>query len=96
MENNLIDIIKLKELIDKLNLFRDNKIKNAIINYKEDTDQVDIEDKCYRFSIDNVENTIEIDKNIDMNQRTRSMSTSISQKHVKVLPKNIFNIIFEK
>ena len=96
MENNLIDIIKLKELIDKLNLFRDNKIKDSIMNYKEDTDNVDIDDKCYRFSMDNVDNNIEIDKNIDMNQRTRSMSTSISQKHVKVLPKNIFNIIFEK
>ena len=46
--------------------------------------------------MDNIENIIEIDKNIDMNQRTRSMSTSISQKHAKILPKNIFNIIFEK
>ena len=92
MEDNLIDIIKLKELIDKLNIYKDNKNKNLNIN-KEDNDNIDIEDKCFRFSAEKIDDVVELDKSNEVIQKTRTLS--LKQKYV---PKasNIFNIIFEK
>ena len=95
MENNLFDIIKFKELIEKLNNYCSNKNKNISTSVnKDDFDNIDEEDKCFRFSMDSIDDYMELDKNIDLIQRTRSFS----QKNVRGQPKiiNIFNNIFEK
>jgi hypothetical protein len=92
MEDNLIDIIKLKELIDKLNTYKDNKNKNLNIN-KEDNDHIDIEDKCFRFSEEKIDDVVELDKSNEVIQKTRTLS--MKQKYVPKVS-NIFNIIFEK
>ena len=92
MENNLIDINLMKELLDKLNNYYNNKNKNTsfIIN-KEDFDNVDIEDKCFRFSSDDTDDYFDIEKNSEL-QHKNSKNIK-SQIHFM---NNIFNCIFEK
>ncbi len=95
MENNLFDIIKFRELIEKLNNYCSNKNKNISTSAnKDDFDNIDEEDKCFRFSMEGIDEYMELDKNIDLIQRTKSFS----QKNIRRQPKiiNIFNKIFEK
>ena len=97
MENNLIDFNIFKELLDKLNNYSSNKNKNISFNInKEDFDNIDIEDKCYRFSSQDTEEYFDIDKSNDI---LRKQSFSLNQKSVKThihIKNNIFNSIFEK
>ena len=97
MENNFIDFNIFKELLDKLNNYSSNKNKNISFNInKEDFDNIDIDDRCYRYSSEDADEYFDIDKSSDY---LRKQSSSISPKNVKThiqIKNNIFNSIFEK
>ena len=96
MENNLIDINLLKELLDKLNNYCNNKNKNISFNInKEDFDNVDIEDKCYRFSSDDVDDYFDMDKNSEIMHKSTHSNLKNIKSHIHIM-NNIFNCIFEK
>jgi hypothetical protein len=96
MENNLIDINLLKELLDKLNNYCNNKNKNISFNInKEDFDNVDIEDKCYRFSSDDVDDYFDMDKNNELMHKSSHSNLKNLKSHIHIM-NNIFNCIFEK
>ena len=97
MEDNLFDINIIKELLDKLNNYCINKNKNLSFNInKEDFDNIDIEDKCFRFSADDVDDFFDMEKNSELLIR-RSSQTNVKniKAHIQIM-NNIFNCIFEK
>ena len=95
MENNLLDINIIKELLDKLINYCNNKNKNISFNInKEDFDNIDADDKCYRFSADDIDDYFDFDKNETFIKKHSSNQKNI--KHQLQIINNIFNNIFEK
>ena len=93
MENNFFDINKIKELLDKLNNYCNKRNRKISIN-KEDFNNIDIEDKCYRFSSDDIDDYFDMDKNIDFHKNNSNNIKNV-KAHMKI-SNNIFNNIFEK
>ena len=95
MEDNLIDINILKGLLAKLNNYCNNKNKDIInIINKEDFDNIDEEDKCFRFSADDTDDYFDFDKN-EIFQKSHSSNQKNIKSHIQII-NNIFNNIFEK
>ena len=71
--------------MDKLNDFCKDKNKNnkKVDNNKNCSEDIDVEDKCFRFSYDNSDEFIDIDKQKSIKNHTYIVN-------------NIFNNIFEK
>jgi hypothetical protein len=84
-EDNQININIFKEILDKLNDFCKDKDKNIkkVDNNKNCSEDIDVEDKCFRFSYDNSDEFLDIEKQKSLKNHTYIVN-------------NIFNNIFEK
>ena len=84
-EDNQFDINLFKVILDKLNDFCKDKNKNnkKVDNNKNCSEDIDVEDKCFRFSYDNSDEFIDIEKQKSIKNHTYIVN-------------NIFNNIFEK
>ena len=92
-EYGLLNINIFKELLDKLNNYCQNKKNNLNKNeIKNDSEDVDIDDKCFRFSCDDLNEYLDIDKNIE-NIQIGSSSKSIKERLWNI--NNIFDNIFQ-
>ena len=92
-EYGLLNINIFIELLDKLNNYCQNKKNNLNKNeIKNDSEDVDIDDKCFRFSCDDLNEYLDIDKNIE-NIQIGSSSKSIKERLWNI--NNIFDNIFE-